>query len=413
MKAPTVASLKKVTPDNLAALGAERLAAILVSAGDASPDLKRRLRMELAAVQGGDHLAVEIDRRLGSLQTSRSKVSWRKRAAFTADLDVLRELIAERLSGLDRPGALERLWNFMDLSRRLNARVRDRDGTLAQVFQRAAADIGDLFAAAPDPGHAPALVEAIARHPLGWADWLPAVLDRAPPGMTQAALGLIRARPDSPAAVGHIARLLADRSGDIEAFRATFVAAALTTPAIAAEIARRLLASGRTDEAGAVLAAARPSPRDRDPDYDWESVHIDHLQASGEATSAQDARWASFERTLSVERARAFTSRLKDFDDVEAEARAFAHAAGHRHLALALSFLIDWPALAEAVRLLQTRTDDLDIDDDLAEAWAGKLRDRHPAAAADVLRRAATAAFRRREFKASKRLTKAADEIDG
>ena len=49
MKPPTVASLKKVTPENLARLGAERLAAIVADAADTRPDLKRRLRMELAA----------------------------------------------------------------------------------------------------------------------------------------------------------------------------------------------------------------------------------------------------------------------------------------------------------------------------------------------------------------------------
>jgi hypothetical protein len=34
--------------------------------------------MELAAEQGGDHLAVEIDRRLAALKISRSKVGWRQ-----------------------------------------------------------------------------------------------------------------------------------------------------------------------------------------------------------------------------------------------------------------------------------------------------------------------------------------------
>src|SRR4051794_37670397 len=117
MKAPTAASLKKVTPDNLAKLGVERLAVLLAEAADARPELKRRLRMELAAEQGADHLLVEIDKRLGSLESSRSKVSWRKRAAFVTDLDVLRALISDRLAGLDPAAALERLWLFMDLAR--------------------------------------------------------------------------------------------------------------------------------------------------------------------------------------------------------------------------------------------------------------------------------------------------------
>ena len=49
MKKPSPGSLKKVTAENLAALGAGRLAEILVSVADTRADLKRRLRMELAA----------------------------------------------------------------------------------------------------------------------------------------------------------------------------------------------------------------------------------------------------------------------------------------------------------------------------------------------------------------------------
>lgn len=423
-KAPTAASLKKVTPENLTGLGVERLAAILAETAAARPELKRRLRMELAAAQGSDHLAVEIDRRLATLESSRSKVSWRKRASFVADLDVLRGLISERLAALDPPGALERLWLFMDLARRLGVRVRDRDGALGEVFMRAAGDIGGLLAQAGDARQASALVEALVRSPSSWADWLPAVLDHVPPAFTAAALTLAQARADLPPGAVALVRVLADRAGDIDAFRSTFTPQALATQPIAAEVARRLLAADRVEEAGRVLQAARPpaarprawpvgKPAPVPPDYDWEGVTIDYLERSGDAEAAQAARWASFERTLSAERARDFTRRLKDFDDVEAEARAFAHAAAHPDLTRAVAFLVDWPAPAEAARLIQARSDELDVPDDLAEAWAAKLRVRHPAAAALLLRKAAASAFRRRDFKTCDRLTAAADEIDG
>ena len=125
MKPPTVASLKKVSPENLARLGAKRLAQILVEVADARPDVKRRLRMELAAEQGADHLTLELDRRLASLETSRSKVPWRRRPSFVADLEGLRALIAERLAELDAPAALSRMLAFMDVARRIGVRVRD------------------------------------------------------------------------------------------------------------------------------------------------------------------------------------------------------------------------------------------------------------------------------------------------
>jgi hypothetical protein len=408
-KPPTAASLKRVNLENLAGLGAERLAEILVAVAETRPDVKRRLRMELAAEQGADHLAVEVDKRLASLETSRSKVSWRKRANFVADLDILRVLIAERLAALDAATARDRMWQFMDLSRRLNRRVKDRDGTLAEVFQRAAQDIGALLAERGDAQPAEAMVEAISRDPVGWAEWLPAVLERAPAELIASVLTRMQLRRE--AGSGDLVRLLADAAGDIEAYRQSHSEAELRTPAGSAELARRLLLAGRVDEAGAALEAARMQPKHADIDFDWESAWIDWLEKSGEAETAQAARWASFERTLSAARVREFARRLPDFEDVEAESRAFEYAAAHPDFARALGFLIDWPAIPEAAAMIQARGSEIALGADTAEAWAARLQARQPAAAEALLRKAAAAAFKRRDFKTCDRLTEAADAI--
>lgn len=408
-KPPTTASLKRVNLENLAGLGAERLAEILVTVAETRPDVKRRLRMELAAEQGADHLALEIDKRLASLETSKSKVSWRKRANFVADLDILRVLIAERLAALDAATARDRMWLFMDLSRRLNRRVKDRDGTLAEVFQHAARDIGGLLAERGDAQPADAMVEAISRDPAGWAAWLPAVLERAPAELTASVLARMQLRRD--AGSGDLVRLLADAAGDIEAYRQSHSEAELKTPAGSAELARRLLRAGRVDEAGAALEAARMQPKDAGVDFDWESAWIEWLDKSGQGETAQAARWASFERTLSAARAREFARRLPDFEDVEAESRAFEYAARHPDFARALGFLIDWPAIPEAAAMIQARGSEIALGADTAEAWAARLQVRQPAAAEALLRKAAAAAFKRRDFKTCDRLTEAADAI--
>ena len=59
-----MASKKTVTLDNLVALGPERLAAILVELADGDAEIKRRLRLELAAQAGDDTIAAEISKRL-------------------------------------------------------------------------------------------------------------------------------------------------------------------------------------------------------------------------------------------------------------------------------------------------------------------------------------------------------------
>ena len=70
-----MASKKTVTVDNLVALGPERLAAILVDLATGDAEVRRRLRLELAAqAGGGDAVAAEISKRLTALKKARSFV---------------------------------------------------------------------------------------------------------------------------------------------------------------------------------------------------------------------------------------------------------------------------------------------------------------------------------------------------
>ncbi|HEX2561047.1 DUF6880 family protein [Phenylobacterium sp.] len=412
MKRPTAASLKKVTPENLARLGAERLAEILVGAAQARPELKRRLRMELAAEQGADHLVVEIDRRLATLESSRSRVSWRQRNTFVRDLKGLRDLIAGRLAELDGPAARDRLFQFLQLAPRIRTRVRDADGQVAETFAHAARDLSRLAESADVGFLAGTLAQQVALAPVDWAQWLPLAVDGRPE-LAEATLRRLSDHPAFAASWLPSLRALADASGNVDAYRATFTPAELATQPVAAEVGARLLAAGRVDEAGEVLQAA-PATSGRKgaaPLFAWESAWVEYLERSGQTAAAQAALWASFERTLSVERARAFIARLGGFDDVEAEARAFALAAGRPDFTAGLQFLIDWPALPEAARMILNRRDDAEVAAELAELWAGRLRARFPEAAELLLRKAAAAAFRRRDFATCDRLTAEADSI--
>lgn len=90
---------------------------------------------------------------------------------------------------------------------------------------------------------------------------------------------------------------------------------------------------------------------------------------------------------LSAEHLRAYLKRLPDFDDVGAEVRALDHAERYESLLQALAFLVSWPALDRAARLVTRRAAELDGDhyeilSPVADALAGK----HPLAATLVLR---------------------------
>ena len=111
-----MASKHTVTLDNLAALGAERLAAILVELADSDAEVKRRLRLELAAQQGGDSIAAEIGKRIAALRAARSFVDWQKRRDFVRDLDLQRAMIADRVAPARPDLALDLMWRFLDLA---------------------------------------------------------------------------------------------------------------------------------------------------------------------------------------------------------------------------------------------------------------------------------------------------------
>jgi hypothetical protein len=195
-------------------------------------------------------------------------------------------------------------------------------------------------------------------------------------------------------------QVLADAQGDVDGYIAQFTDSQAVLPPIGAQIARRLTAAGRFDEAVAALDRATPGsfaqlvgavlgrPSLPGPGaLDWEDAYIEVLEARGQGDLAQEMRWASFERGLSVDRLRDHLKRLPDFDDVEAEDKALAHAEDFHDLHAALGFLIDWPAWDRAARLVLRRSADLDGDrPELLEPAARAIEGRHPLAATLLLR---------------------------
>jgi hypothetical protein len=185
---------------------------------------------------------------------------------------------------------------------------------------------------------------------------------------------------------------IADAQGDVDSFIAQYDAKTRKVPAIAAEIARRMLASNRAEEALQTLEAAERNPDewqdfDWEPDFDWEDARIETLDALGRSDEAQAERWSCFERALSAEHLRAYLKRLPDFDDLEAEERALDHAERYKNLLRALEFLVSWPTLERAARLAIRRAGELDgnhyeILSPAADALAGK----YPLAATLLLR---------------------------
>src|SRR5437763_10003608 len=147
-----MAPKKTVTLQNLASLGPERLAAILVDLAEADVEVKRRLRLELAAQAGGDSIAAEIGKRITALRKARSFIDWQKRRDFVKDLDLQRAMIVDRVAQTRADLALDLMWRFMDLAEPVLNRVDDSNGSVGDVFRTACEDLGTIAAKAkPDP----------------------------------------------------------------------------------------------------------------------------------------------------------------------------------------------------------------------------------------------------------------------
>lgn len=405
---------------NLAALGADRLAELLldVTAGDAAA--RRRLRLELVSRGGGD-VAGEIRKRLVSIARSRSFVDWRKVKTLARDLEVQRETIAAHVTPTSPGEAFDLLWRLLEMAPSIYERCDDSDGAIASVIASARDDLGAVAAGADQPVGvlADRVFAAVQANDYGQFDGLISLTAQA---LGPNGLGKLKAKFEALAADAPVvapngerrviglsnrgpiyqddyersrhARLIrsaltdiADALGDVDGFVGRYSDEERANPAIAAAIAERMLAAGRAGEALAMLEGAADIFRQGGHWPDWQRMWIDVLDALGRYGDAQAERWRMFERALDVGYLRAYIKRLPDFDDIEAEERSLGFALRYADFHQALAFLMEWPAHDRAAGLIMARTNELDGNHYwLLTPAADALEQRHPLAATLVLR---------------------------
>ena len=410
-----MATGKTLTAANLEALGAARLAALLleISAGDA--DAKRRLRLALAGEAGSGEAAREVAKRLASIAKARSFIDWPKVKPLAADLEAQRKAILDLVAPTDPREAFELIWRLVACAEGVFARSDDGSGRLSAVFHQAVRDLGPLSEAARlDPASlAERIFEALRGDGYGhWRELVPVLAHRlGQPGLERLRrqVEVWRAEPVVTApeperrvmawsssgriyadevenshrrsTAKYVLQQIADALGDVDAYIAEVDAGARRMPAVAAEIARRLLAAGRADAAWAAIEAVERSKRDW-VSIEWERARIEVLEALGRAEEAQAFRWRRFIETLNAVHLRDYLRRLPDFEDFDAEQRALTHALGYGDVHQALGFLAAWPDLERASRLVVTRAHDLNGDlYELLTPVAGALETKYPLAA--------------------------------
>jgi hypothetical protein len=406
---------KSVTSANLELLGATRLANLLIEISQDDLKLRRRLRYELAGEAGVEAVAAEISKSLLALGKSKTFVDSEKRRPFVKHIDLLRQMILDRVA-VERPDlALDLLWQFMALAGRTFERVDDSNGDVGDVFREACSGLGAVAAAgSADPIRlADRVFGAVTCNEYGEYDCLiPAVFPAlARTGAFHLKQQLRKALrhpvlkdPNGyhAAALKRALQEIADAEGDVDAFIEQTSKEDRERPDVAAAIGRRLLVEGRMIEALDVLKSAAPKQRtpsadDLDEDLaddhgeygssEWNEAWVEALIANDRLQEAQEFRWIRFERYLDASSLRAFLGALPESDRAASEQKALRYALAYSHFATALHFLTDWPDPSAAAHLLLDRRVELDgnlyfVLDPAAKALEGK----HPQAATLIYR---------------------------
>ena len=202
---------------SLEALGAARLAELLLRHTEGNAAARRALRLALAEARGPQEMAQELRKRLASLERSERWLDRRALAPLLAELESQRQAIATAM-GAEAPAlAVELLWRLLELAPSLLDRVDDSDGAGLALFHRISADLGALASRArlPVAELVEQVAEAVLANEHGHCDHLVTHLAEA---LTPEGLQSLRRRleQERPAHAGAADELVEDEPDDAE-----------------------------------------------------------------------------------------------------------------------------------------------------------------------------------------------------
>ncbi len=408
-----------LTKETLVALGADKLAKLIVDEAQHSAPFKRTVSAALAGAKGPDSVAVIIDRRLAGLERARGFIDWDKRRAFAADLKATVATIVAELGNVAPNAAAERILRFLGSAESVFERVDDSSGSIAEIYRDAAAVLPAIAGRMTVDDKLQLLARLIALLladeyglieeaiysfiPTLSADELTSFDCALKDALAKSSSSKAsrdwkqRARRDS---IIKARQAIADIQGDVDAF----MRLEAQRPEQARDdlaVAERLLRAGRGVEALKwVRKASRPGSRVMDrqdladgsggcdvQDRHRIDLEIRILAAVGDREAAQNLRWTTFQVTLEVDLLRDYIAKLPDFEDEDALENAFAYVAAHPHHYRALVFFLSWPRLDLASKLVLDHVADWNGAnyETLAPA-AEALKQDHPLAAAVLYR---------------------------
>lgn len=394
-----MATKKDVLKANkLEALGARRLAELLIRLSARDTSIGDFLRLELAGAEGPANVILEVRKQIADMRRLHSFIERDETPDFADDLDDLHNAIVEHVVGLNAKEALDLMWSFMELAGSIYDRCDDSDGTVGEVFRTALRDLGkiaDVVQGEPTL-LADRVFTAIFNNDYAQYDDLVSVLK---PALRREGLSHLKQRvsefldasttelanenssklPDfgldsiSEEQWRERARLdaarialqdIADAQGDVDGFIEQYDEETRKLPRVSAQIAQRLLAAGRAEQALQMLDASSQRDATYSPwyDFEWEDTRIKVLEKLGQDHEAQKVRWNCFELSLSKPHIRDYLQRLADSDASAVEGKALDYVLEFEYRLAALSFLLSWPDLDRASELVVEHASSLDGD---------------------------------------------------
>lgn len=413
-------SKKALNKKNLMALGTETLADLMLEVTKGNGAAQRRLRLALSAEMGAQDAARDIRKRFAAVRRATSYISRRKQKTLAKELTELVALIESSVAPDAPNDALDLYWSYLLLAPSVHDRTDDSNGTIGDAM-RAAIDAierlapqltkdvttlaDDVFEALQNNGYAafdriiPALAPALGEPGLNHLK-TKAQLARAEP-VTDADLARFAyitlpqerenaVRKDRDRSSSIILQDVADLQGDVDGYMAHYTPEQLKFRTIAPDVATRLLAAGRADEALGIVEAAIEHNATR---MGWgraealDEAYLTCLEATGAKDLARAFLWHKFESELCADSLRRHLRMLPDFEDIEAEDHAKTLVLDHPVLGAALTFAVDWNDLALADRLVLSRHTELNGHDfDVLTPLAETLSPSYPMAAVLIWR---------------------------
>ncbi|MCC1494701.1 DUF6880 family protein [Cognatishimia sp. F0-27] len=403
---------KALNKANLAALGAETLADLLLECVKGDAARQRRVRMALAADLGPEAVAADVRKRFASIRRGRSFISRKTQKTLAKELADLTTLIETRIAPEAPDLGFELLWAQLHLAAGIHERTDDSRGTIGDAMagtMEAVARLAptltkdpealaeDVFEAVSVDGYGAfdhavqALADALGDSGLARLKSLAETARAAP--LSEADLMLYgfitdpgqradRARVARDRTVAMILQDVADLQGDVDAWLARYTPEQLTFHTIAPEAAARLLEAGRAQEALRLVEAALPNDDLWLDKADLDAAHFACLEALGRTEDLRAALWRRFETRLCPAALRRHLKLLPDFDDIEAEEAARQHVLAFAPVEAALGFALEAPDMTLAAELVMARHAEIDGEAyEVLTPLADGLTGAHPLAA--------------------------------